>query len=379
MEIYQSVTQSILVLESSVEGLARITSLLIPHYRVRSATPGESALDACRVDPPDLILIDTTRPDNNGVAACLRFKADALTRNIPVILMTHDNDVEIQQTLYEIGAVDYITRPLCPPTLLSRVRAHLATQGKESAERVHQDFLDYESSRHKRQMIALQEITLVALASLAEMRDVETGNHLKRTQHYVHALGQHLMKHPRFCDYLNVDRLHILFKCAPLHDIGKVGIPDKILLKPGRYEPAEFEVMKAHPKLGRDAIQNAQELVGDQSEFLEVAKEIVYSHHEKWDGSGYPQGLSGDAIPVSARLMAIADVYDALISRRVYKDGMSHAQASAIIIEGRGKHFDPDMVDAFLVLGEVFQGIARRFADSEQDLRNKQAKMSLEV
>lgn len=379
MEIYPSVAQSILVMESSAEGLARITSLLTPHYRVRSVTTGESVLDTCRIDPPDLILMDTTRPDNNGISECLRLKADSLTHAIPVILMTYDNDVEIQQALYEIGAVDYITRPLCPPTLLTRVRAHLATKGKETAERMHQEFLEYEASRYKRQLTALQEITLVALASLAEMRDVETGNHLKRTQHYVHALGQQLMTHPRFCNYLNVDRLHILFKCAPLHDIGKVGIPDKILLKPGRYEPAEFDVMKAHPKLGRDAIQNAQELVGDHSEFLEVAKEIVYSHHEKWDGSGYPQGLAGDAIPVSARLMAIADVYDALISRRVYKDGMSHAQASAIIVEGRGKHFDPDMVDAFLVLGEVFQGIARRFADSEQDLQKKQVLMALAV
>ncbi len=372
MEIYKSVAQSILVLENSNEGMARISALLNPHYRVRSLAAGATVLQECSMDPPDLILIDTTRPDNEGVASCIALKDNATTSAIPVILMTHDDDVEVQQLMYEIGAEDYITRPLCPPTLLSRIRAHMGAIGKGNAERLLSEFRAYEASKHKRQMIAMQEITLLALASLAETRDYETGNHLKRTQHYVFALGQSLMQNPRFSAILTIDRLHTLFKCAPLHDIGKVGIPDKILLKPGRYEPGEYNLMKEHPRLGRDAIQNAQDLVGDSSDFLEVAKEIVYSHHEKWDGSGYPQGLAGDAIPVSARLMALADVYDALVSRRVYKVGMPHAQAAELIVQGRGSQFDPDMVDAFLQLGEEFQGIALRYADSDQDLQHKE-------
>jgi putative two-component system response regulator len=156
-----------------------------------------------------------------------------------------------------------------------------------------------------------------------------------------------------------------------LHDIGKVGIPDRILLKPGRYEAHEFEIMKTHCKLGRDAIQHAEDQLGLEVDFLKYAKEIAYGHQEKWDGSGYPEGLAGDAIPISARLMAVADVYDALISRRVYKEGMPHAKAASIIAEGRGSHFDPDIVDAFMALQEQFQEVAKRYADSDEDLQQK--------
>ncbi len=165
--------------------------------------------------------------------------------------------------------------------------------------------------------------------------------------------------------------IDILFKSAPLHDIGKVGIPDRILLKPGRFEPHEFEIMKTHCKLGRDSIQHAEDQLGLDVEFLQYAKEIAYGHQEKWDGSGYPEGLAGDAIPISARLMAVADVYDALISRRVYKEGMPHEKAVAIIVEGRGQHFDPDMVDAFLVVAERFRAVALKFADSDEALAEK--------
>jgi putative two-component system response regulator len=176
---------------------------------------------------------------------------------------------------------------------------------------------------------------------------------------------------PRFATILDDHYIQLLTRSAPLHDIGKVGIPDRILLKPGRFEPHEFEIMKTHCRLGRDAIQHAEDQLGLEVEFLKYAKEIAYGHQEKWDGSGYPEALKGDAIPVSARLMAIADVYDALISRRVYKEGMPHEKAVAIISEGRGTHFDPDMVDAFLELAEDFRAVARQFADSDEDLAAK--------
>jgi putative two-component system response regulator len=211
------------------------------------------------------------------------------------------------------------------------------------------------------------------MASLAEVRDQDTGNHLRRTQAYMRALATKLRQHPRFSDYLTENVIDMLFRCAPLHDIGKVGIPDRILHKPGKYEAHEFEIMKTHPALGRDALLQAQNVAGETIEFLEIAKHIVYSHHEKWDGSGYPQGLAGEAIPIPARLMAVADVYDALISRRVYKPGMSHAKATAIIVEGMGSHFDPDVVDAFLDLNQEFHEIATRYADSEQELQIKAA------
>ena len=167
----------------------------------------------------------------------------------------------------------------------------------------------------------------------------------------------------------------MLFKSAPLHDIGKVGIPDRILLKPGRFTPEEFEIMKMHPALGADAITHAEATLGTEVEFLKMAKEIALSHQEKWDGSGYPQGLAGDDIPISARLMAVADVYDALISRRVYKDGMPHEKAVQIMVEGKSSHFDPDMIDAFVDIQAQFQESAGRFADSDSDMARKQRQL----
>jgi putative two-component system response regulator len=208
----------------------------------------------------------------------------------------------------------------------------------------------------------------MAMASLAETRDNETGNHIRRTQHYVRALARKLRGHPKFRAVLDDETIEVLYKSAPLHDIGKVGIPDSILLKPGKLTPQEFEVMKTHTTLGRDAIATAEKLINEPSSFLRHAREIAHYHQEKWDGSGYPEGLAGARIPVSARLMAVADVYDALISRRVYKPPFPHSKAVEIIKEGRGKHFDPDMVDAFLAIAEEFRAIAERYADTDDDL-----------
>jgi len=213
------------------------------------------------------------------------------------------------------------------------------------------------------------------MASLAETRDSDTGNHIRRTQYYVLALAKKLSTHPRFSALLTDNYIHMLFKSAPLHDIGKVGIPDRILLKPGRFEPEEFEIMKTHTTLGRDAIEHAEKQLGMPVEFLSVAKEIAFSHQEKWDGSGYPQGLAGEAIPLSARLMAVADVYDALISRRVYKECMPHEKAVTMIREGKGTHFDPDIADAFVTLQEEFREIAARFADSDADMAQKKIQL----
>lgn len=211
------------------------------------------------------------------------------------------------------------------------------------------------------------------MASLAETRDSDTGNHIRRTQFYVKALAEKLKQHPRFTEFLTDYNIKMLFKSAPLHDIGKVGIPDSILLKAGPLEAHEFEIMKTHTTLGRNAIEHAEQSLGTRVEFLSMAKEIAYSHQEKWDGSGYPEGLSGDSIPIPARLMAVADVYDALISRRVYKEAMSHEAAIEVILEGRGQHFDPDMVDALIEIQDEFRSIARRYVDSDNDLRKKAA------
>ncbi len=233
-------------------------------------------------------------------------------------------------------------------------------------------FLENEVKKRTAEINAIQDVTIHAMASLAETRDNDTGNHIRRTQHYLKVLAEKMRFHPRFTDFLNDNHIiDALFKSAPLHDIGKIGIPDRILLKPGRFEPSEFEIMKKHPELGRNAILHAERELGIEVPFLKYAKEIAYAHQEKWDGSGYPLGISGDDIPISARLMAVADVYDALISRRVYKEGMPHEEAVQIIIEGRGTHFDPDIVDAFLMLQDDFKRIAEKYVDSDEDLAKK--------
>ena len=209
----------------------------------------------------------------------------------------------------------------------------------------------------------IKETTILALSSLAETRDNETGNHIRRTQNYMRSLGLRLRYHPRFKDFLTADNIEMLYKLAPLHDIGKVGIPDHILLKPGKLTPEEFEVMKTHAALGGNAIAAAEDRINTKSVFLRIARQIALGHHEKWDGSGYPFGLKGDDIPIPARLMAVADVYDALLSRRVYKSGMGYTEATAIIIEGSGKHFDPDIVEAFVAIQGEFIEIAEKYSD----------------
>jgi HD-GYP domain-containing protein (c-di-GMP phosphodiesterase class II) len=223
--------------------------------------------------------------------------------------------------------------------------------------------LEIEVEKRTREIQETQDATIVVLASLVETRDNETGNHIRRTQQYVRALARKLQFHPAFASHLAGQQIDMLFKSAPLHDIGKVGIPDSILLKPGRLDPAEFEIMKTHATLGYEAIEKAERQLGISVDFLACAKEIALNHHEKWDGSGYPAGLAGTKIPVSARLMAVADVYDALTTRRVYKEAMSHEEAITIILDGRGRHFDPTVVDAFAEMTEQFREIAIRYAD----------------
>jgi HD-GYP domain-containing protein (c-di-GMP phosphodiesterase class II) len=217
-----------------------------------------------------------------------------------------------------------------------------------------------------RELLLTQDITIESMANLAEYRDHETGGHIKRTRMYVRLLAEHIKQQDKYKHFLSDENIDMLYKSAPLHDIGKVGIPDNILLKPSGLTKEEVEVMKTHSTIGHDVIESSIRKLGKNS-FLTIAAEIALSHQEKWDGSGYPQGLKGEAIPISGRLMALADVYDALISKRVYKPSSAHAMAVDIIKKGRGTHFDPDMVDAFLEIHEQFRNIAREFADFQEE------------
>ena len=225
------------------------------------------------------------------------------------------------------------------------------------------DVLESQVEKRTRKIQHTQDAAMILLASVVETRDNETGNHVQRTQHYLSALARQLQSHPGFARHLTEHQVDILFKSAPLHDIGKVGIPDSILLKPGKLDPEEFEIMKTHTTLGFDVIENAERHLGVEVEFLACAKEIALNHHEKWDGSGYPRNLTGSEIPISARLMAVADVYDALTTHRVYKDAITHDAAVAIIIEGAGRHFDPDVVGAFAAIADEVEVIAYRYSN----------------
>jgi putative two-component system response regulator len=367
--IEQEHVPTILAVDDAPMNLSLITGLLKSHYRVKVANSGEKALRIVHSDlPPDLVLLDVMMPDLDGIEVCRRLKQDPRTRHIPVIFLTAMSKSEDERIGLEAGAVDYITKPISPPILLARVKTHLQLKAGQDFLKDKNAYLQSEVFRRTREVQAIQDVTILTMASLAETRDNETGNHIRRTQHYVKALAIKLRDHPRFAGYFTDHVIDLLFKSAPLHDIGKVGIPDKILLKPGKLTPEEFEIMKTHTTLGRDAIEQAERQLGTPVEFLKVAKEIAYSHQEKWDGSGYPEGLSGDGIPVSARLMAVADVYDALISRRVYKPAFTHERAVELISEGRGKHFDPDITDAFMEIREEFRTIAKKFGDSDSDI-----------
>ena len=263
----------------------------------------------------------------------------------------------------EAGAVDYITKPISPAIVSARVRTHLQLKAARDFLQSKSEFLEQEVQRRTREVNVIQDATMVAMGSLAETRDNETGSHIRRTQHYLKALATRMMQHPRFAGTLSPETIEILYKSAPLHDIGKVGIPDSILLKPGKLTPEEFEIMKTHTTLGRNAIIAAERLLDTPTSFLHFAREIAWTHHEHWDGTGYPQGIRGEDIPVSGRLMAVVDVYDALLSRRVYKPAIPAETALAMIKGEAGKHFDPDMVDGFLNIAKQLPEISRRFAE----------------
>lgn len=355
---------TILIVDDTPENLSILGELLQHDYRVRAANSGRRALQIAQSQPrPDLILLDVMMPEMDGFAVLAHLREDPQTRDIPVIFVTAMDGTHDEERGLDHGAVDYITKPIRPAIVLARVRTQLDL--KRARDMLHDQnaYLESEVARRMAENQLIQQVSIHALARLAETRDPETGNHLRRTQEYVRTLAKALRHHPRFTHYLDERRINELAKSAPLHDIGKVGIPDHVLLKPGPLTPEEWAIMRTHAELGAHAIAQAEADAEARVDFLDIAKEIAHHHHEKWDGSGYPDGLAGDAIPISARLMALADVFDALICKRVYKDAFPHENAREIIVDGRGRHFDPDVVDAFVSEFDSFQRIARTYSD----------------
>ena len=366
----------ILIVDDEPANLAVLSTLLRPGYTVRVCKSGPQALEAATRDPrPDLILLDVMMPGMDGFAVLQRLRAQALTAEIPVIFVTAlDAELDEEQGL-RLGAVDYITKPIKPTVVLSRVQVHIEVKQARDRLKSHNAWLEAEVKRRMSENLLIQDASLAAMAQLAETRDSDLGNHITRTQGYVEALARHLQRLPSHASALNEARLSRIVKAAPLHDIGKIGIPDHILLKPGKLTPEEWNIMQSHCLIGANAIDRAitstlaHASQGPRHEkpeslrFLEVAREIALFHHEKWDGSGYPFGLRGEAIPLSARLMALADVFDALTTARVYKKAWSVDEATALIRDQRGRHFDPAVVDAYEAELPTFLRIQQQLAD----------------
>lgn len=357
---------TILIVDDTPENITVLGELLQPHYAVRVATNGHRALaSAASLPTPDLILLDVMMPEMDGYTVITQLRDNPDTAQIPVIFVTALDASEDESRGLALGAADYITKPLRPAIVLARIQCQLELKQARDRMRDQNAWLEAEVSRRMKQNQLIQDASMRALASLAETRDNETGNHILRTQAYVEELCAEIADSGRLD--LSEHDIELIVKAAPLHDIGKVGIPDHILLKPGPLDDAEWRIMRTHTTLGAEAIRRAIQDEEDQSafDFLHVAISIAHYHHEKWDGSGYPDGLAGDNIPLPARFMALADVFDALINRRCYKDPIAMKQAFDIIVQGKGKHFDPDIVDAFIARRAQFIAIAERYADNQ--------------
>ncbi len=319
--------QSILVVDDTPENIDLLSEVLCDDYRIRVATSGERALKIVYSDdPPDLILLDIMMPGLSGLEICRRLKANPDRRRIPIIFVTAMSSVEDERIGLETGAVDYITKPISPPIVKARVRTHLALydQSRELERMVRQR--TYELMTTRQQIIR-------RLGRAAEFKDNETGNHVLRMSHYARLIAEH-------CG-LGSEATSILFNTAPMHDIGKIGIPDSILLKPGKLTTEEWKIMFQHPIMGAEIIGK------HENDLLETARIIALTHHEKWDGSGYPQGLKGDSIPLEGRIVAIADVFDALVSERPYKKPVPLDDALAYMDSQAGIDFDPMLMQAF--------------------------------
>lgn len=347
----------ILVVDDSPMSLRSLVEILTDDYEVSVATSGEQALVLLESMPlPDLILLDIVMPGMSGYEVCSRLKAKEITSDIPVIFLSALDTTTDESKGLELGAVDYIAKPFSPSIVTVRIKNHLELKR-------HRDRLEELVRDRTKELMLTQTATFTSLGTLAEFRDPETGYHIQRTSKYVQLIAERLAKKPDFSDVLSPVMIDRLVQSAPLHDIGKVGIPDSILLKKGKLEPKEFELMKTHTILGYKALKQASSVLGSCS-FLDVAMDLALSHHERWDGKGYPRNLADEKIPLAGRIMAVADMYDALTSARPYKPPFSHEKSKAIMCSEMDGHFDPRIMSVFLELEDDFKEVATEYADT---------------
>jgi len=354
--------KTIMIVDDTEINIDILVEALQDDYDLIIAINGVEAMELLEEQKPDLILLDIMMPEMDGYTVLEAIKKNPNLKHIPVILLSAITDSDSKTKGFFLGAVDYVTKPFEMVEVKARVRTQLKFEEARLVLENQNLYLEEKVKERTKLLERTNSAAIYCLAALAETRDPETGEHIKRTQEYIRELALELQGKDKYKDVLTNDYIELLYKSAPLHDIGKVGVRDSILLKPGRLTEEEFEEMKKHTIYGGESLMVGIKELGEDS-FLTLAKEIALTHHERWDGTGYPRGLSQTEIPISGRLMALSDVYDALISKRVYKNALPHDEARNIILEGRGTHFDPDIVDAFIITEVKFIKIMSRFRD----------------
>ncbi|MDR1249625.1 MAG: response regulator [Treponema sp.] len=344
----------LILVDDNPSNLRAGKNVLSNKYEVFTAPSAAKLLEILEVVKPAIILLDIEMPEMNGYEAIKILKSGEETKDIPVIFLTGKTDTEDELEGLELGAIDYIAKPFVPPLLLKRIEVHLLVESQkktlESQRRELKNFNDNLQNlidEKTKTVLELQDAILKTVANLVESRDDITGGHIERTQRGVGLLIDGLRGHPLFGGEVSEWDLKLLLQSSQLHDVGKIAISDRILQKPGKLDKDEFEEMKKHASFGVQIIERI-EAATSASDFLKYAKIFAGTHHEKWDGSGYPNGLAKEKIPLQGRIMALADVYDALVSERPYKKAFSHAEAVKIIHEGKGSQFDPVLTDIFI-------------------------------
>jgi len=339
---------TVLVVDDTPQNLNVASRILREHYRCLVSLDGAKAIDIARADPPDLILLDVMMPAMNGLDVCRHLKQDPATRAVPVIFLTALNEIENEAACFDAGGVDFITKPMHPATLLARVRTHVALRAQE---RHLEGLVQQRTQALEQRTQELEETRLEIIRRLgraAEYKDDDTGLHVIRMSHYTRLLA--------LSAGFTADRAELLFHAAPMHDIGKIGIPDQVLLKPGPLTPDEWVVMKQHPAIGAGIIGK------HRSELLEMARVVALGHHERWNGEGYPRARRGTDIPIEARVVAVADVFDALCTRRPYKKAWPLEDATAFLNRNSGVLFDPDLVPRFMELMPQILEVQQQYA-----------------
>ncbi len=341
---------SILVVDDTHASLKLLTDILVgAGFHVRPADSGELALASASAKPPALILLDVNMPGMDGFEVCRRLKEDERLSDIPVLFISALNDMNDKLSAFNAGGQDYITKPFQAEEVLARVNTHMKIRHLQGELERHNRLLEQRVAEQVKDISDSQIATIIALAKLSESRDDDTGKHIERVQTFCRLLAEKMAEQPSYGEAINSAFIENIFLASPLHDVGKVGISDKILLKPGKLTAEEFDIMKTHTVIGWQTLTAAQEKY-PKNTLMTTGVCIARHHHERWDGNGYPDGLKGEEIPLEARIMAVADAYDALRSKRVYKEAFSHDKSRAILLEGKGAQFAPDVVDAFVAL-----------------------------